>query len=377
MRIGIDARFYGPLGKGLGRYTQQLIRQLEMIDRQNDYFIFLRAENWDEYRPSNERFRKVLADYRWYTVAEQIFMPFKIWSCQLDVMHFTHFNVPLLYVGRFIVTIHDLILTKYPTERATTLGPLLYAIKHAAYQLIITSAIRRAKKIIAVSEYTKKEIIEHFRPNSDKVAVTYEAVNPPAKAISKETAVLSAYGVEQPYLLYVGNVYPHKNIEGLLEALSQLLESKPHYQLVLVGKDDYFFRRMKERVARLGLQPHVIFTGFVSDDDLPALYTRASLYVFPSFCEGFGLPALEACLYGLPVVASNSSSLPEVLGGAAFYFNPHRPAEIAQAMQQVLDNETLRLKLISNGFKRALSFSWERMARQTLDLYTHVGIMGK
>jgi len=369
MRIGIDARFYGPLGKGLGRYTQKLITYLEKVDQDNDYFIFLRRENWADYQPENRRFTKILADYHWYTLYEQIFMPLKIWSLKLDIMHFTHFNVPLLYFGRFVVTIHDLILTKYPTERASTLGPWLYKIKHIGYQMIISLAVRRAKRIITVSQCTKKEIAEHFHVSPDKIFITYEAVDPPQKKLDNEAMVLSKYSLRRPYLLYVGNVYPHKNIEGLLAAFKEVLVNKPNYYLVLVGKDDYFFRRIKKEVELLELDKNVIFTGFVTDEDLPYLYKNASLYVFPSFYEGFGLPALEACSYGVPVAASNSSSLPEVLDKAAFYFDPHDKDDIAKKILRVLDNKELADELVQNGFQRISFFSWQKMAQTTLDLY--------
>lgn len=369
MRIGIDARFYGPLGKGLGRYTQKLITYLEKIDQDNDYFIFLHKDNWADYQPINKRFIKVLADYRWYTIAEQIFMPLKIWSLKLEVMHFTHFNVPLFYWGTFIVTIHDLILTKYPTERASTLGPLLYKIKHTGYKIIIKSAVKRAKRVIAVSQYTKQEVIKHFGVNPNKVTVTYEAVDLPSQNLDQGEEILYKYKVKKPYLLYVGNVYPHKNIEGLLFAFKQLLIDKPEYYLVLVGKDDYFFSRAKQQVKLLELEKNVIFTGFITDHDLPYFYKNAKLYVFPSFCEGFGLPALEALSYGLPVAASNNSSLPEVLNKAAVYFNPHDKEDIIKKITEVLDNKELADKLVETGYKRIRFFSWQEMARATLNLY--------
>ncbi|MFA5135593.1 MAG: glycosyltransferase family 1 protein [Patescibacteria group bacterium] len=372
MRIGIDARFYGTFGKGLGRYTQKLIEHLEVIDHENTYVIFLRKENWADYEPKNGNFQKAMADYRWYSIAEQIFIPLKCLSYRLDLMHFTHFNVPVFYPGKFIVTIHDLILTKYPTQRATTLGPLLYRLKHFAYQFVIRTAVRRAKKIVAVSRYTKDEIIKHFTVRGDKVDVTYEAVDPPQPAGGDAVSVLKRYGVRQPYVLYVGNVYPHKNIEGLLEAFVQVRKKYPSYHLVLVGKDDYFFKKMRERVRLLDLENTVAFTGFVTDTDLPYLYRGANLYAFPSFCEGFGLPALEACSYRVPVVASNNSSLPEVLGDAALYFNPHDTEEMVEKISAVLADRNLADRLTKAGIKRIRAFSWHVMARATLELYMSV-----
>lgn len=153
MRIGIDARFYGSIGKGLGRYTQKLIQHLEQIDTENQYVIFLRKENFEDYQPFNKNFQKVLADYPWYTFSEQLFFPLLLRKYKLDLVHFPHFNVPILYFGKFVLTIHDLILTHFPTLKATRLSPLWYWVKYAAYKLAISSAVRRSEKIITVSEF--------------------------------------------------------------------------------------------------------------------------------------------------------------------------------------------------------------------------------
>jgi len=174
MRIGIDARFYGPKQKGLGRYVQKLVNNLEKIDDSNQYIIFLRRENWNEYQPTNSNFKKVLANYSWYGLKEQIFLPFKIKKQKIDLMHFPHFNVPLFYKKPFVLTIHDLILKRFPTRRASTLGPIKYWLKNIAYEAVIKSALQRAEKIIAVSEYTKQDILKYFDVDSDKIKVIYE-----------------------------------------------------------------------------------------------------------------------------------------------------------------------------------------------------------
>ncbi|MFA6098570.1 MAG: glycosyltransferase family 1 protein [Patescibacteria group bacterium] len=372
MRIGIDARFYGSFGKGLGRYTEKLITHLENLDEKNEYYIFLRKENWASFQSAKSNFRKVLADYRWYSLSEQIFLPLKIWSYHLDVMHFPHFNVPLLYFGRFVVTIHDLIITKYPTQRATTLGPILYKIKQFGYKVIIRSAVKKARKIITVSQYTKSELMKYFNITADKILITHEAVEPPSENFRSEEFVLSKYRIKKPFILFVGNVYPHKNIEGLLRAFKKILEKNQEYYLVLVGKDDYFYKKIKREVAFNDLEQKVIFTGFVTDEDLPGLYKNAKIYAFPSFCEGFGLPALEACSYGLPVAASNNSCLPEILGKAAVYFDPYNVDNMAEVISKLLNSESLIEKLRKLGIKKSKEYSWDRLAKSTLELYNSI-----
>lgn len=375
MRIGIDARFYGPTGKGLGRYTEKLIKNLEKIDCQNQYIIFLRKKNWEEFKPENENFKKVLVDLPWYSIKEQILMPKKILEQKIDLMHFPHFNVPILYPKKFIVTIHDLILLKFPTKRATTLGPLLYKIKYLGYKTTISRAVRRAKIVITVSNYTKSELVNYFRINPDKVVVTYEACDGIESGQLKlpENDFLESHGIKKPYLLYVGNAYPHKNLEGLLCVFHELINKKNFkgFQLVLVGRNDYFYQRLKREAEKLGLFKNnsLVFFGFASQSNLAYLYRSASLYICPSFIEGFGLPPLEAMRYRLPVVASNSSSLPEILGDAALFFDPKNKKSMILAITRVLSDRHLRQYLIRKGLDRVKKFSWQKCAEKTLAIY--------
>lgn len=377
MTIGVDARFFGPKGKGLGRYTQKLIESLEKADNQNRFLIFLRKENWHLYQPSSSRFQKILADYPWYSFSEQIFMPFKIWRAGIELMHFPHFNVPIFYFGHFFVTIHDLILRHFPTQRASTRSRPVYWFKNLCYRLVIWLAAKRAKKIIAVSDYVKSDIASSFHVPFDKIVVTYEgAPNINQKLETRNSKQIEdKYNIKNPYLLYVGNAYPHKNLEKLTEAFKILIEKyQKDLQLVLVGEEDYFYRRLKKYADDVMPENKIIFdrilfTGFVSDEELDDLYQNASLYVFPSLCEGFGLPPLEAMACGLPVVCSQATCLPEILGEAAVYFDAANPQDMAEKINQVLANYALRQKLISAGFAQIKKYSWEKMAKDTLEIY--------
>ena len=377
MRIGIDARFLGPLGKGLGRYTQKLVTYLEKIDQHNQYFIFLRKENWDDYHPINKNFQKILADYQWYTWQEQIQMPKILNKYQLDLVHFPHFNVPLGYRGNFVTTIHDLILIQFPTKRATTLGPLLYKFKYFGYRQVIKHAVKKAQQVVTVSNYTKKQLVDFFKIKPGKVSVTYEASSgvESGQLQMPEADFLRDYNITKPYILYVGNAYPHKNLEGLLKAFKDISEQEnQRYQLVLVGKNDYFYQRLKQEAAALGLikDSQVVFFGFASEKQLADLYRQAELYVFPSFMEGFGLPPLEAMSYELPVVSSKSSCLPEILGEAALYFNPRDQADIVRSIRKVLTDDDLRNSLKIKGLQQVKKYSWEKCARETLAVYQNI-----
>jgi glycosyltransferase involved in cell wall biosynthesis len=352
MRIGIDARFFGPKDKGPGRYTENLIRNLEKLDIKNQYFIFLRKDNFDEYQPQNPNFKKVLANYKWYGWKEQLFFPFKLKKYKLDLMHFTHFNAPIFYRGKFIITIHDLILRHFPTSRKNLRNFLFYPFKQLMYRLAFGQVVKRAKKIIAVSRYTKKDILKYYNINPEKIEVIYEGV-------------FQHKDVRNPqkYILYVGNVYPHKNLENLILAFRKIKQDNFNLQLVLVGGNDYFYKKLKKN------NDDVIFTGFIKDEDLNILYNNAALYVFPSLYEGFGLPPLEAMARGLAVVSSNATCLPEILGDAALYFNPLDIDDIAEKIKKVLADNNLREQLIQKGFAQVKKYSWKKMAEETLKLY--------
>lgn len=373
MKIGIDARFYGgEQSKGLGRYTQKLVEHLALLNTKHEYIIFLQEQQFRTWNITNPRFTPVRAPYRWYTLAEQVFMPGVIARSGVNFMHFPHFNVPIFYRGPFVVTIHDLIILHFPTERATTLGPLLYKGKHFAGLLVLRHAARRAKKIITVSDYSKKDIIKTFHCDPDRIAVTYEGVdrNVITTSTTHDAETLRRYRITEPYFLYVGNAYPHKNLESLLVALQRIQKTATlSFRIVMVGREDYFYRRLKEEAQECGIAAFVIFPGFVSDSDLAVLYRHAVAYLFPSFAEGFGLPALEAMHYGTPVVAARASSLPEILGDAAFYFDPRDISGIIDALHLLLRDPEKRRELIRRGYERKQRFSWEKMAQQTLRIY--------
>ena len=374
MKIGIDARFYGgSFGKGLGRYTEKLLEYFDKINPPHEFIVFLRQENFDAFWPAHpEKFKKVLAPFHWYSYGEQILFPRLIKRQKVDLMHFPHFNVPIFSRTPFVVTIHDLIITHYPTIKATTLGPAAYALKQIGYHTVISHAIKKSRKIIAVSEFTKNDIIDSFGANPEKISVTYEAADAAVDLSKRESSeiVLEKFKIKQPYILYVGNAYPHKNIGGLIRAF-KIIKDK-NLSLVLVGKEDYFYRRVKKEAEKEDALAGVNFTGFVSDEELAALYRNARLYCFPSFYEGFGLPPLEAMTYGVPVVSSDRSCLPEILKDSAEYFNPDDLDQTAKILYDISSNEIRRADLIKKGYEQVKKYSWEQCARETLRVYEEI-----
>lgn len=377
MRIGIDARFLGPQGTGIGRYTHELIENLEKVDKKNEYVIFLRKENFDLYHPSGKKFRKVLADIHWYSFKEQLALPGIFAKEKLDLLHIPHFNVPVLYRGKIVVTVHDLIKHERGGEAATTHSYPIYLLKQVGYRFVISKAIRSAGAVITPSNFVKEKVVKTFRVDPKKIYVTYESGTLSGKERTREEKkveqVLGKHKISKPYFLYVGNVYPYKNVGRLLDAIKILNEEMGKVaQLVLVGARDVFRERLERKIVQKGVLKYVILTGYVTDADLVDLYREAEAYVQPSLSEGFGLTSVEAMSLGTPVVQSDVSCLPEVAGDAALYFDPYSPKDMAEKLEKVLGNETLRQRLAKKGLARAKQFSWEKMAKQTLKVYGKV-----
>lgn len=371
MRIGIDARFFGPKQKGLGRYSQKLIEKLQEIDSIGDdeYYIFLRQQNFNDFEPKNKKFKKVLAEYAWYGWKEQLFFPLLIYKHNIDLMHFCHFNVPIFYRKKFLVTIHDLILFHFPTIKNTTLGHLKYFFKMLMYHWVIRSTVRRAEKIIAVSNYTKKDIEKEINVPKEKIVVIEEGFDFKQSFEKKDSqTTFKKYGIMKPYLLYIGNAYPHKNLEKLCEAFYEIEKQYPALKLVIVGGEDYFFNRLKRFIEKNKIEG-IIFPGFVSDVELEVFYQEAELFVFPSLYEGFGLPPLEALSRDLAVVSSERTSMPEVLGEAVQYFDPESVESMTENIVFVLKSPERKKEIIEKGKERLKIFSWEKMAKEILDVY--------
>ncbi len=371
MRIGIDARMYGPRQGGLGRYIEQLIKHLEQLTEARpdfEFIIFLRKNNWDEYSPANPSFQKVLADIPWYGWREQISFKKIIKSAKIDLMHFPHWNVPFFYNDPFVVTIHDLLLLHYPTRAASRLGPFTYWFKNLAFKLVLQHAVRRATHILAPCEFTKADIIKTLAVPANQITVSLLGLsNLPA---STNTDIGAKYHITKPYVLYVGVAFPHKNLDGLLRAWKIFLAKySDKYQLVLAGKKNYFYETLAKSELAANLGDAVVFTDFVPDTDLPNLFHNAALYVFPSLYEGFGLPPLEAMAQKVPVASSNYTCLPEILQDAAAYFDPKNYPQMAETIDRALTDQNLRQKLGENAQKVIHNYSWENTAKITWEIY--------
>lgn len=371
MRIGIDARFYSSSFTGIGRYVYELVDHLLRIDHENEYVLFFNNPVFEKFMPPRKGIEKMLAESPHYSFHEQWHFWRALLRANLDLMHFTHFNAPVLYRKPSIVTIHDLTLHKYPGNKMKSFW------RRWGYEWSIHSITRRAKKIIAVSEHTKSDISKFLGAKKEDIAVIHEGVNPEFRPLSESNVVkdfIKRMGFDKPYILYTGVWRSHKNLVNLIKAFA-LLHHRYHFNglLVITGKEDPWYPEVKKTVTEEHLEGEVRFTGLIPEEDLVPLYNGALLYVLPSLYEGFGLPALEAMACGVPVCAARSSSLPEICGeGNAIFFDPYDVYDMAEKIAAVYNNPQIMADLRQKGLHRVKDFSWEKMAKETLKIYNQI-----
>ena len=294
-------------------------------------------------------------DIHWHTFEEQLKFPAILDKENLDLVHFPYFSVPIFYNKPFVVTIHDLILHHFPTGQASTLPWPVYWIKLLGYRFVMKMAAQKAQKIITVSQATKDEIITHLHAEPNKIVVTYEGID---EKITNSKSQITNKIQNTKYFLYVGNAYPHKNLERLIEAF------RNDAHLILVGKEDFFYKRLKEKVRKMGLENRIIFLGEVTDGELVGLYKNALALVAPSLMEGFGLPILEAMSNKCLVLASDIPVHHEIAGDVAIYFDPKNVDDMSKKMMSIEISDR-----IQKGLDKAKMFSWEKMAKETLSVY--------
>ncbi|HEX7456002.1 MAG TPA: glycosyltransferase family 1 protein [Candidatus Nanoarchaeia archaeon] len=376
MKVAIDTRFLGSEGSGVGKYTQKLVENLLDLDPINEYFIILRKSNWHLFDPKKANFQKVLADAPWYGLKEQFLLPAILAKIKPDLVHFPHFNIPLIYPGKFVVTIHDIITSEFKGAASTTKVLPIYLLKHFGYELTIAQALKRAEKIIVPSNFIKKKLCKNFHLPSNRIVATYEAADECFMQAGKKdfpsgriNQVLATYGVHKPFILYVGAAHPHKNLDVLLSALKFLSKN---LSLVYSSPRSAFVDRLVDKAKKLEVEDRLVVSGFVPNEDLAVLYKQAECLVFPSLSEGFGLPGLEAMAAGCPVVCSNIPVFREVYGEAAVYFDPRKPEDIAEKIKFIVHNSEFRGSMIQKGKEQVKKYSWQRLAEETLSVYKFI-----
>jgi glycosyltransferase involved in cell wall biosynthesis len=368
MRIAIDARSIN--WTGIGRYTRNLLKGLARRDASHNYVVLIGKERLADLEElvgnASARFIPQLVDSSYYSWREQLLFLYQLQRTKADLVHFTHFNVPLLWRRPYLVTIHDITRFIFPGQRQQSL------IQQAAYELVFKKSIEQAAGVICVSQTTRDELATLPIRLPASVAVIYEGVEeiffepPSADSVHRLRQLLKT---DRPYLLFVGLWMSHKNIERLLEAYAIIRQQFPELALVITGVTQPGYVNVPRLVAQHQLTPHVVLPGFVDHALLPALYHEATCFIFPSLYEGFGLPPLEAAAAGTPVVASAVSSVPEIMREAALYCNPEYTPDIVRTLQVVLTQPAVRQQLVTKGRQRAQEFTWDCTVELTLQQY--------
>ena len=372
LHIGFDATAIPPNRAGAGNYIFNLVRALAKVDMENEYIVFAKPEHIAEFSISQPNFR-FLASSRVQRrpirlVWEQLVLPRLVQRYQVEVLHSPHYTIPVCNSSHSVVTFCDLTFFLYPEMHGVT--------KRFFFQQMMRVSSGRADRIITISESTRLDLLRLLRVTPDKVYAILLAAGDnirPVNDHTKAARICSRYGLQAgEFILYVGVLEPRKNVPTLLHAYRDLVDRGLQERLAIVGKQGWMFENIFATVQTLKLEDRVVFTGYVPDEDLPYLYNGARLFVYPSLYEGFGLPVLEAMTCGTPVITSNVSSMPEIIGDAGLLVDPHDPKQLAQAIECLIADNDLRQTLRERGLQRAAQFSWEKTARETLKVYSLV-----
>ena len=363
-RIGIDARKLGDFG--IGTYVQNLIRSLATLDRENEYFLFVGPSADGTLGELPENFHLVTERAPVYSMRELVALSWRLLRLKLDLYHATHYVLPSIVPCKAVVTIHDIIHLLYPEFLPSRLA-FFYA------QRMIRRSLHRGDRIITPSLHTKSDLLAHFDVDGHKLQVVRQGVADRFRdpvPLSTRESILKDLGIPSPYLLFVGNPKPHKNLGNVVKAFARALEIKPFEgSLVCVGDRGGTSFKTLQRAQQLGIEDRVLLKGEVDEEVLPAIYQGASLFLYPTLYEGFGLPVVEAMASGVAVITSNSSALQEIAEGYADLVNPLDVEEIARTIAHAMTDRPHRETLAELGRRRAEDFHWERTAQQTLDVY--------
>lgn len=374
MNIGINCNPVMNKKTGVGNYLHNLLLELAKIDKINNYTLFFYSlRNLDSTRATQYNFKckktvslkipQLLLEFLWDNLR---FPPIEFFIGRASIFH-NNFFLPSTKKAKGIITIHDMSFFAYPELHTKTVRRFKSKVPKSCF---------RATKIITVSNFSKREILKYINIPEEKIKVIYNGlILQTQKFKGNEDDILKKYSLAKKYILYVGTIEPRKNLEGLINAFKMLISDEKYknkYNLVIVGKPGWKYETFIKTLGNLGIQDKVKLIGYIPDEELPAIYKHASLFLYPSIYEGFGLPVLEAMAYGIPVITSNISSLPEIAGDAALLIDPYNYKEIRDGMVDILSTDQLKNQLIKRGKERVKKFSWKNTAEKTLKVYKEV-----
>jgi len=374
MRIAIDGRMGGTRG-GIGVYIRECISQLADIDKKNQYFVIVNKHGDGSFIPSADNFTILLSSItrKHYFIKDLwnlFFLPFLLKANNIDIYFNPRYILPFFKRNtKMVVTLHDMIAFLYPEIWSGLSG---FRIRN-----YIKLSSQRADVILTVSNSAKKDIVRILKIPEDKIKVIYCGVNKklykPIPDLSLQGLVKRKYGIRKKFILIVGPLGTRKNHDRLIDAYSILPKYiREDYQLIITGEKKGTYNNLLKKASKTRLADDIVFTGFIPEKEMPMVINAASLFVFPSLYEGFGIPLLEAMACGTPILASNVSSIPEVVGSAALLFDPYNINEMASVIDRVVTDKDLRQKLVQRGFERIKKYSWENTAKEILGVFAEV-----
>lgn len=379
MKIGIEGqRLYRKKKHGMDMVALELIRELQKIDHENEYVIFIKPDEDRHIFEEAPNFKFVELQGGSYPVWEQKALPKAAKAEGCDILHCTSNTAPVSPKMPLVVTLHDIIYLE-SISLFKKGGSWYQKFGNMYRRYVVPRVVKKADKIITVSEFERKRIHDFFGfpENDERLVAVYNGVSEHFKPIENKAElqrVKSLYDLPDRFLFFLGNTDPKKNTKGVLKAFSDYIKKTKDKGIYLVILD-YAETELEKLLSEIGdnsLRENIILTGYVVNTDLPAVYNLCSIFLYPSLRESFGIPMLEAMRCGVPVITSNTSSMPEVSGGAAYIIDPFKPEEISEGIETLLSDEKLRKKLIRDGMKQAENFSWTNMAKNVLELYNSV-----
>lgn len=364
MKIALNGLQLSKSNTGVQYYTERLFEELAKVNNPVLEFHLLKPSD-PFFKPEGNIHEINISGRLERIFFEQFILPRYIGRHSYNLFHSTSYISPYFLNLPTILTVHDLLVYDYPA--------LCQSESVVYFRLFLRHSIKKATHIITVSQKVKDDIIRIFNVCPDKINVTHLGINPIFKRVT-EGAVLAQirkkYVIPEKYILFVGNLEPKKNLERLISAFSQLKSAKKiRHKLVIVGKKGWKYDRTLKLIDKLKINEEIILTGYVIEKDLPAIYSMADVFAFPSIYEGFGIPPLEAMACGVPVIVSNTGALPETTGGSCLQVNPYNVDEIAQGINQLITNDNLRQIVVQQGYNWVNKFSWEKTAKKTMEVY--------
>lgn len=364
-RVGIDCRMINE--SGIGRYISNIVLEISKKESDIDFYLFFfNIDDTLKYKfPDN--FKVIQSPFLWHSFSEQTLFLQVLNSYKLDLFHSPHPNMPYLYFGKFILTLHDLTMLKHKTGRASTYAYPFYFMKWLVFKISLSWSVKRASKIITVSKYVKEQIVQTFNLPEEKVQVIYNGVSDSIyREIipEKNKKVLNKFNINKKFFFYVGNAYPHKNLENLILAF-ELFNKNREYELVLAGKEDFFYKRLKVEYGKIS---NLKFLGSCSDEELRSLYSSCESFVYPSISEGFGIQIIESLKCRSKLICSGNTVFPEIAGKYAYFFDPLSVSEISEKLEKITKVSNKEFyKDFDDSFLD--KFSWNISAQKHYELY--------